>query len=239
MLTHQAKNYTKKRQPQEKPKYDVFAATMISMKIHLKMSEIGMQTKKNLEEKIVQRTEGKCIPEGYVYPKSVKLISYSSGVVKMHMIEFQVVFECLVCNPVEGMIVSCTTRSITKAGIHAEVLTSDGHLPMKIFVARDHNYSNSTFGSIKENMNIDVRIIGKRFELNDAYIVAIASLVETGKERANKPKITVLEPTTAADKEEEEEDLAIVAEEPATDTARVSVPTLPRNISVEEGEIAE
>lgn len=192
----QAKTYPKKRQT-EKPKYDVFAKTMISMKIHLKMSEVGSNTKINLERKIVQKTEGKCIPEGYVHPKSVNLISYSSGVVKMHMIEFQVVFDCLVCNPVEGMIVSCVTRSITKAGIHADVLTKDGHLPMKIFVARDHNYSNAQFGSIKENANIDVRIIGKRFELNDAYIVAIASLVETGKERpaaAARPRITVLEP---------------------------------------------
>lgn len=216
------------------------------MKIHLKMSEIGTNTKKNLEEKVVQRTEGKCIPEGYVYPKSVKLISYSSGVVKMNMIEFQVVFECSVCNPVEGMIVSCVTRSITKAGIHADVLTSDGHLPMKIFVARDHNYSNSAFGTIKENMNIDVRIIGKRFELNDAYIVAIASLVETSKERMNRPKITVLGPTATEAEAETETEVVEGEQEPenleesyANDNARVSVPTLPRNVSVEEGEIAE
>lgn len=226
----QAKNYPKKHQ-QDKPKYDVFAKTMITMKIHLKMSEVGNNTKMNLERKIVQRTEGKCIPEGYVHPTSVKLISYSSGVVKMNMIEFQVVFECSVCNPVEGMIVSCVTRSITKAGIHADVLTPEGYLPMKIFVARDHNYSNASFGSIKENAHIDVRIVGKRFELNDAYIVAIASLIESSRGTAatsvGRQKITVLEPT-------EEED---VLED--YDVQEPYVVSVPRNDSAEEGEIAE
>ena len=134
----QARNYSKKPQF-EKPKYDVFVKNMISMKIHLKMSEVGINTKQNLERKIVQKTEGKCIPEGYVEPDSVKLVSYSSGVIKMNTIEFQVVFECSICNPVEGMMVSCITRSITKAGIHADVVSKRGHLPMKIFVARDHN----------------------------------------------------------------------------------------------------
>jgi hypothetical protein len=67
---------------------------------------------------------------------------------------------------------------------------------MKIFVARDHNYSNKLFGQVKEGATIKAKIIGKRFELNDPYIVAIASLVDMGKERrvpANqgKPRIRV------------------------------------------------
>lgn len=243
----QAKPYPKKQQPAEKPKYDVFVKNMISMKIHLKMSEVGSNTKQNLERKIVQRTEGKCIPEGYVDPDSVRLISYSSGVIKMNVIEFQVVFDCLICNPVEGMIVSCVTRSITKAGIHADVVTKRGHLPMKIFVARDHNYSNSQFGSIKENMNIDVRIIGKRFELNDAYIVAIASLVEKdrGQQQQSRQKIVLLEtPDESLDVDEfeiEEPEPAPAEEEPAVanEQVQISVPTLPAKASLEEGEVEE
>ena len=145
----------------------------------------------------------------------------------MNMIEFQVVFECLICNPVEGMIVECTTRTITKAGIHADVVTEKGYLPMKIFVARDHNYSNRLFGTIKENMNIKVRIIGKRFELNDPYIVAIASLVDFGKERAraepagNLPKIMVL----PDELEPEEEDEMIEEVELGEEGAPISLPT--------------
>ena len=234
--------------------YSVYVRNMISTKIHLEMKEVGDSTKMNLERKIVRRTEGKCIPEGYVRPDSVKIITYSSGVVKMNMIEFQVVFECLICNPVEGMIVECATRTITKAGIHADVVTDKGFLPMKIFVARDHNYSNRLFGTIKENTNIKVRIIGKRFELNDPYIVAIASLVDFGKERgrpnpaAALPKITVL----PDELESEEEDAAVEEIEDEKEyedagkeeeQATISLPTAyakrPANESPEEGEIPE
>lgn len=184
---------------QKKNEYSVYARNMISSKIHLKMSEIGDSTKQNLERKIVQKTEGKCIPEGFVRPDSVKIITYSSGVIKMNVVEFQVVFECLICNPVEGQIVECTTKTITKAGIHAEVMTDRKFIPVKIFVARDHNYANRLFGNITENETISVRIIGKRFELNDPYIVAIASLIDNYRgERVpkntqqKKTKITVL-----------------------------------------------
>lgn len=204
------------RNDQTKMEYSVYARNMISAKIHLKMSEVGDSTKLNLERKIVQKTEGKCVPEGFVRPDSVKVVTYSSGVVKMNLIEFQVVFECLICNPVEGQTVECTTKSITKAGIHAEVMTDNKFIPMKIFVARDHNYSNRMFGVIKENEQINVRIIGKRFELNDPYIVAIASLVDISKtfrkpnenvRDQRKQRITVLEDiaTNLEDEEETEE----------------------------------
>ena len=196
------RNYKTKLRDAPKPEYSVYVRNMISMKVHLKMSEVGDSTKLNLERKIVQRTEGKCIPEGFVRPDSVKIITYSSGVIKINLIEFQVVFECLICNPVEGQVVECVTKTITKAGIHAEVITDRNFVPMKIFIARDHNYSNEYFGNVKENDTISVRIIGKRFELNDPNIVAIASLVDLNREykrpvrpiysNAPKPRINVI-----------------------------------------------
>jgi DNA-directed RNA polymerase subunit E'/Rpb7 len=205
MATTTQRNYRPRNdQNQKKTEYSVYVRNMISTKIHLKMSEVGDSTKLNLERKIVYKTEGKCIPEGFVRPDSVKIITYSSGVVKMNLIEFQVIFECLICNPVEGQMVECKTKSITKAGIHAEVMTDKKFIPMKIFVARDHNYSNRLFGGIKEEDTINVRIIGKRYELNDPYIVAIASLVDSGSgngqqqtrqpyQKQVNPRIKVLE----------------------------------------------
>ena len=197
-----AQRYTKKNTQgntdNSRPEYSVYLPTMITMKIHLKISEIGSNTRQNLERKIVQKTEGKCIPEGFVRPDTVKIITYSSGVIKMDRVEFQVVFKCLICNPVEGMEVECITRTITKAGIHAEIEPVNGYTPMKVFIARDHNYSNRHFGDIKEDAKIRVRIIGKRFELNDKYVVAIATLVDSGgharqQPQQNRPKIQVHE----------------------------------------------
>jgi len=254
MATTQRNYRPRNDQNQKKNEYSVYARNMISTKIHLKMSEIGDSTKSNLERKIVQRTEGKCIPEGFVRPDSVKIVTYSSGVIKMNLVEFQVVFECLICNPVEGQTVECTTKTITKAGIHAEVMTDRKFIPMKIFIARDHNYANRMFGSVKENEQINVRIIGKRFELNDPYIVAIASLIDNGKERtavhrSEKPRIKVLEDAALNIEDEEEyEEPEPEPEPPLEDEdegeeevqAPISIPTVQkRTSSPEEGEIEE
>ena len=260
-MTTTQRNYRPRNdQPQKKTEYSVYARNMISTKVHLKMSEIGDKTKQNLEIKIKRNIEGKCIPEGFVEPRTLKIVTYSSGVVKMNMIEFQVVFECSICNPVEGQIVECTTKTITKAGIHAEVVTGE-IIPMKIFIARDHNYANRQFGDIKEDDKIKVRIIGKRFELNDPYIVAIASLVDNGKglrydirnDNLKKPKITVLD-DAGLNIEDEDEYVEPVEEEENPDAeiqAHISIPTLKPSTSdsvdgtlldgtsLEEGEIEE
>ena len=132
---------------------------------------------KNLEKKLIHKNEGKCIPEGYIRPNSIRIISYSSGNVNSENIEFQVVFECMICHPIEGMMITCTTKTITKAGIHAEVI-SDGVVPITVFIARDHHNTKQYFSTIKENMQILTRVIGVRFELNDPYICVIGELLE-------------------------------------------------------------
>ena len=89
---------------------------------------------------------------------------------------FEVVFTCKACFPVEGMYIDCVAKNITKAGIRAEI--SDEENPLVIFVARDHNYMSKYFSSIEEGNNIKIKVIGKRFELNDTYISIIGELIE-------------------------------------------------------------
>ena len=179
--------------------YGVYVRSLLTRKVVLKITDIGRQVKQNLERKIVKETEGKCIPQGFIRPNSVKIVSYSSGNVHSENVEFTTVFECLVCHPVENMHVECTTKTVTKAGIHAEVITDNGVVPLTVFIARDHNYTNRDFDKVKENMKIMVRILGIRYELNDPYICAIGMLIdgEGEKKKARKTggRITVLEET--------------------------------------------
>lgn len=169
--------------------YGVYVRSLLSMKVVLKITEIGRQVKQNLERKIIQQTEGKCIPQGFIRPNSVRVVSYSSGNVHSENIEFTTVYECLVCHPVENMRIDCTARTITKAGIHAEVVTDENVVPLTVFIARDHNYTNQNFDKIKENAKIQVKILGIRYELNDPYICAIGMLVESDASRMrNRPR---------------------------------------------------
>jgi DNA-directed RNA polymerase subunit E'/Rpb7 len=153
---------------------------------------IGKNIKETIEKCIAINFEGKCIVEGFVKPNSSKIITYSSGVVQGTNIKFEVVFECQICCPVEGMLIECDTKTITKAGIHAEVVDRDGTVPVTVFVARDHHLNDKNFNNVKENTKITIRVIGIRYELNDPYICVIGKLVEENKsnrqyEKSKKP----------------------------------------------------
>jgi DNA-directed RNA polymerase subunit E'/Rpb7 len=156
--------------------YGVYTQGVLAKKIHLTIREIGKNIKKILEERVSYIYEGKCMDEGFIKPGSISLVTYSSGVINGEYVEFQVIFDCMICNPSEGMLVECNVKTITKAGIHAIHTDKDGVSPLTLFVARDHHNTNAHFSSIKEDTNITVKIIGVRYELDDEYICAIASL---------------------------------------------------------------
>ena len=154
-------------------KNDIYMQNLMSRKVILPFNVIGQNIKDNLHQKL-QVLEGKCINEGYVKPNSINIITYSSGIIKGKNVVFEVVFEGLICCPVEGMKIKCVVKNITKAGIRAE--TDETVSPVVIFIARDHYYDNDYFSSRKESDTITITVIGIRYELNDKYISIIADL---------------------------------------------------------------
>lgn len=183
-----------------KPTYGVYTNAVLEMKVHLMISEVGKNIKQNLEYVISQKTEGKCIKQGFIKPNSIRVLTYSSGILNGGMVIFDTVFECKLCNPVEGMNINdCVIKTVTKAGIHAEVIDHDGTVPLTIFIARDHHFQDKHFSQLTEGAKINARVIGTRYELNDPYICVIAKLLDD-KETTTKPvkphnknAITILE----------------------------------------------
>jgi hypothetical protein len=173
---------------QSKPKYrpqdtkSVYSPCQITKNIMLPITAIGKNLLQTLENTITKMVGGKCIVEGYVKPDTIRVITFSSGIVKGENIIFDVVFNCEVCYPVSGMKLNCIAKNITKAGIKAES-ADEQPSPYILFVARDHYYANEYFNSIEENERFVARIIAQRFELNDKYISIIAELVPPFKER--------------------------------------------------------
>ena len=162
---------------QDRKIYGVYIKSALEMKVVLSINEIGKNVKQNLERKIVSQIEGKCIADGFVQPGSVRIINYSSGNVLSDLIEFHAVYECMISHPVEGMLIEAKCKTITKAGIHAQVIDEDGNMPVTVFVARDHHQMDQAFNSVAEDAKITVRVIGTRYELNDPYICVIAKMV--------------------------------------------------------------
>lgn len=183
--------------------YGVYIKSLLTKKVILTIVEVGKNVKQNIEKKIMSLYEGRCIPEGFVRPQSTKVINYSSGSVNGNKIEFHVTFECMICNPVEGMLVKCLSKNITKAGIHAEV-KQDGIISLTIFIARDHHYMDDYFNTIKENQDMIVKVIGVRFEINDPYICVIGKLMKPKRPTEGRTKLKFGGGQETMEEEEEE-----------------------------------
>ncbi len=169
----------------------IYTRSVITRSVVLPIVTIGKNIKETLEKAIIIHFEGKCIVEGYVKTGSCKIITHSSGLIQGVQVKFEVVFECYICSPVEGMLIPCVARNITKAGIRAES-DEESPSPIVVFIMRDHNYMNKYFTSIKENDKFIVRVIGQRFELNDKYVSIIGEAVEPKKDyTSRKPKLVI------------------------------------------------
>lgn len=165
----------------------IYSRCLLTRKVVLPIINIGKNIDEVIEEYIHNKFEGKCIVEGYVKPNSSKIIRYSCGTIERgNSVVFEVVFECDICFPVEGMLVSCVIKNYGQAGIRAESST-DVPSPIVVFVAKDHHYNSQQFNELQVGDTITVRVIGQRFELNDKFVSIIGELVKE-KEFVPRPK---------------------------------------------------
>ena len=99
--------------------------------------------------------EGRCRKEGYIYPNTLKIESYTTGILFGDKVKYDVVFSGEVCNPEINMNVDCKIINITKIGIRA--IISDVNNPIILFISREHNQSKN-FEDYTINQIINVKI---------------------------------------------------------------------------------
>jgi DNA-directed RNA polymerase subunit E'/Rpb7 len=164
-----------KKETKELVLSDIYSKCLLNRNILLPITSVGENIKETIQLKISNDYEGMCIQEGFIKRDSTQIVSYSSGIVKGNNIHFSVVFKCDCFFPVEGMLIECIAKNITKAGIQAESF-SETPSPFVAFVARDYSYSSKLFANIQEKDKFIVKVIGQRFELNDKYISIIGEI---------------------------------------------------------------
>ena len=185
------KDFRKKRE------VGVYMNSLLSRKLQVSFNKLGKNIKEILEKLIKKEIEGKCTIEGFVKSNSTKLLTYSSGVIFENKVEFDVVFECLVCCPVEGMLIKCNVKNKTQAGIRA--LIDEDKYPVVVYLSRDHHYNNKYFNTVKENDEITIRVIGQRYELNDEQVSVIGEIIEPKADKYKpdkfkpRPKLVIQE----------------------------------------------
>jgi DNA-directed RNA polymerase subunit E'/Rpb7 len=179
---------------QQKKNTGIYMLNILTRKVSLRFNTVGSNIQEHISNKLILNLEGKCSKEGYIKKNSVRVLSYSAGVVQSNNIVFDVSFECLICNPCEGQKIKVIVENITKAGIKANYYKLDER-PIIVFITRDHYYndSNNIFKNVKENDEIYIKVIGSRFQLNDNSISVLAEPLKQKfkKEEKSKRKIKI------------------------------------------------
>lgn len=168
-------------------KMSLYVKNIISKKLSIPVKYVGPNIASLLETILKDNFGNKCSIEGFIKQDSIRIITFSSGTIQGNNAIFTVVFEYLVCNPPQGMRISCAIKNITNAGILARIDDSE-YSPLNIFIARDHHYNIPYFSELKEGDIIMVRVMGQRFELNDPFVSVIAEL-ELKQERESATSI--------------------------------------------------
>ena len=163
---------------------------VLTRTIILPFKSVGGNIIEIIKKKLERILYNKCCPEGYIKHGSINILTYSSGEVKASNVCFSVMFECLICRPVEGQVIKVKAKNITKAGIRA-VYDKEEISPITVFIARDHHYNSVEFSKVKVEDDITIKVIGIRYELNDENISVLGEL--RIKKRKPKTKVTIVD----------------------------------------------
>ena len=169
------KRRTERTRPQRSA--GLYVQSVIGTRVALDVGEIGKNLPAILHQRLRNSVEGVCIAQGYVKPGSVLILTYSSGVAYGAKVAFDVSYQCLLCRPVEGMLIrGCVVKNITKAGIRA--VTKERPSPVIVYISRDHMRESDAFDTVTEGDIITARVIGQRYELRDDSISVVALLAD-------------------------------------------------------------
>lgn len=174
---------------------NLYFKSVLEEPIYVKINNINSNLEEIILSTIKNSFEGKCTNNGYIKRNTIKIVSYSSGIVNSNYIKFNIIFECFICYPTDGMIISCVVKNVTKAGLRCEL--DEEKSPLIIFIAKDHHYNNLEFNNVKENDIIKIKILGQRFELNDENISVIGEFLEKDNsvnvlKKSNKKKLKII-----------------------------------------------
>jgi len=160
---------------------EIFIPNIIDYSLCIEAGSINKKIDNIIKKKLRDEIEGKCIKEGYVKKKSIKILNRSLGeLLASHFngsILYHIKLKLEVCNPLEGTIIKGIIKNINKMGILAESGEGDPP-PLSILLAKQHHIDNTVFENLQLDDEISIKIIGKRFEYGDVQINIIGVLEE-------------------------------------------------------------
>lgn len=136
------------------------------------------QLTRNLDDFILDKLkflyEDKCSKDGFIKKDSIELVKRTNGYISQYYdlsnIQFNVIFKCLICNPVPNLIITTKIIEIIKPGIICE------SFPLSIIVPIQLHENKKDFKKLNIGDEIQVKILNCKFKKNEKEIQAVAVL---------------------------------------------------------------
>jgi DNA-directed RNA polymerase subunit E'/Rpb7 len=164
---------------------NIYTENILKTKIKISSKDLN----KNFEENILNKLE-KDLYNGYtkfgiIKKNSIKILKSSLGKLEvngfMGNILYEVVFSCLICNPIILSKFICKVINVNNFGILAKIINDDEVIDIvEIIIPKKTAsiLSDIDLNTININDKILIQIIGKRPELNDKVIKCIAKVIK-------------------------------------------------------------
>ena len=174
----------------------LFERRELTRNVHLESRNLKKNVHSSLLAQLRHKYEGVCAAEGYMQPRSITILDYSLGRANLIKggLDYVVKFQADVCLPHPGQLIRAPVSLKSKIGLHAELP------PLKILIPRDLHIGNGDFEMAEESQEIELEVVGARFQQGDESIVVLGklrSLIQPA-EIAAEESAEVSEPLLAA-----------------------------------------
>jgi hypothetical protein len=136
--------------------------------------ELGPSGK--FKEILKRELEGKCAVEGFIKKDSIEISKHSIGLLKTYFVCFDVEFTADVVYPVKDQVLKCIVIGPNHYGLNCRLKEDEGSNPCDVYVPRDHHHPSSKLNKYAAGSEIDIKVSGTRFEVNDVQITVIGSI---------------------------------------------------------------
>ena len=101
---------------------NIYSKCLLTRQITFNINDLSKSFDEIIKQNISFNYEGKCAVEGFIKKGSTRIINKSAGLIEKGInVVFEIVFECDICYMVEGTIIQCIVKTVTNAGITAEI----------------------------------------------------------------------------------------------------------------------
>lgn len=200
---------------------DLCIRSLLTEKIKLEPVYLTQNFRNEILNRLKQKVEGICSKHGYIRKGSIELHKITPGCIEILSlngnINYNVAFYADVCNPLIGTIIKgAKVINMNRFGILAESRLLEDHFAtsvLEVIIARNsvNIASEIDLDSVQINQEVNIEVIGKKYNLGDKKISIIGRIVKDPIKK--EPKYLSQAQDDVEDEEEEEAPLLDEEEE--------------------------